>query len=244
MVTDTATIASALRAGMTLPETLSRYEPSDSASQLLTLCAKPGASPADALDRLAAVEATHAKASAELLLAAGGPRASAKLVTLLPVIVLLGAQLVGLRVFNEAQPITLVSISLGAALLMAGRAWSKAIVAKAEPNLEDPAAGLDAFALALASGLPPRMALTEAENSFGHQPKAEQLIEEAAQTGLAIARLAQSEADRVRLRWRIEAEEAIQVASVRLMWPLGLAVLPAFVLICVIPLASALLRNN
>ncbi len=88
------------------------------------------------------------------------------------------------------------------------------------------------------------MALTEAENSFGHQPKAEQLIEEAAQTGLAIARLAQSEADRVRLRWRIEAEKAIQVASVRLMWPLGLAVLPAFVLICVIPLASALLRNN
>lgn len=243
-MTDTATLAAALRAGMTLTDLLRRYEPNESASALLGLCAKVGGSPAEALDRLSAVEAAHARATAELQVAANGPKASARLVTLLPVLVLVAAQLLGLKVFNELQPVTLGSIGLGAALLFAGRTWSNAVISRAEPNFEDPGAGLDAFAVALAGGLPPKQALGEVEGIFGNQPSARALIAEASANGLAIAQLASAEAQRVRLRWRIEAEKVIQTASVRLMWPLGLLVLPAFVLICIVPLAVALIRSS
>ena len=244
MVTDTATLAAALRAGMTLTDLQRRYEPNESASALLGLCAKLGGSPADALDRLSAVEAAHAKATAELQVAANGPKASARLVTMLPVLVLVTAQILGLKIFNELKPITLWSIGLGLALLFAGRTWSNLVISRAEPNLEDPGAGLDAFAVALSAGLPPKQALAEVEGIFGDQPTARLLISEASANGLAIAQLASAEAQRVRLRWRIEAEKLIQAASVRLMWPLGLLVLPAFVLVCIVPLAVALIRGN
>ena len=56
--------------------------------------------------------------------------------------------------------------------------------------------------------------------------------------------LARAEADRIRLNWRVSSEKKIQQAGIRLMWPLGVAVLPAFVLIAVLPLAVSMLRGN
>ena len=229
---------------MPLPEAKRRYQPSGEALAALDLCERLGAAPAESLQRLAAVEAELAKAKAELELAATGPRASAKLVTLLPVAVLLGAQLLGMRVFNQLSPLACAAICLGALLLFAGRRWSSRILAKAQPEASDPGAALDSFAAAMNAGLPQSAALIEVEKSFGSQPGLLAITTEAAQTGMAVTRLARAEADRLRLQWRVESERRIHEAGVRLMWPLGVAVLPAFVLIAVVPLAIAMLRGN
>jgi tight adherence protein B len=243
-LTDTATIAAALRAGMSIADAKRRYQPNEFALRSLALCERLGSAPAENLERLAQVEVAQAKAVAELEVAASGPRASARLVTLLPAVVLLGAQLLGMRVLNSVNIFTSGSILLGALLLVGGRSWSSRILERAKPKTDDPGAALDAFAAAMNAGLPQRVAAEEVESLFGPQLQVAQLISTSAETGLAVSKLALAEADRQRLTWRIESERRIHEAGVRLMWPLGLAVLPAFVLIAVVPLAAAMLRGN
>ncbi|CAB4947102.1 unannotated protein [freshwater metagenome] len=243
-LTDTATIAAALRAGMSIADARRRYQPNEFALRALALCERLGSAPAENLERLAQVEVAQAKAVAELEVAASGPRASARLVTLLPVLVLLGAQLLGMRVLNAVNIFTFGSILFGVLLLLGGRRWSSRILEGAKPKTLDPGAALDAFAAAMNAGLPQRVAVEEVESLFGSQPEVARLINASAETGLAVSKLARAEADRQRLTWRIESERKIHEAGVRLMWPLGLAVLPAFVLIAVVPLAAAMLRGN
>jgi len=243
-LTDTATIAAALRAGMSVTDVRIRFEPNEFAIQALTLCERLGSAPAESLERLATVEADQAKALAELEVAASGPRASAKLVTRLPLLVLVGAQLLGMRVLNSLNFATIGSMLLGGLLLFAGGRWSTRILERAKTLPGDPGAALDAFASAMGAGLSQRIAITEVESTFGEQPEIARLLATSAETGLAVAKLARAEADRLRLVWRVASEKRIHEAGVRLMWPLGLAVLPAFVLIAVVPLAASMLRGN
>jgi tight adherence protein B len=229
---------------MSVADVKRRFEPNQSTLRALTLCEQLGSAPAENLERLAEVEAEQAKAVAALEVAASGPRASARLVTVLPILVLLGAQLLGMRVLNSLNAVTTASIVLGALLLLVGRRWSRRILAAAQPEVHDPGAALDAFASAMSAGLAPTVAIREVEKVFGHQPELAALLASSADTGLAISRLARAEADRIRLNWRVSSEKKIQQAGIRLMWPLGVAVLPAFVLIAVLPLAVSMLRGN
>lgn len=229
---------------MPLSEVKRRYQPRGQALATIVFCERLGSAPAESLERLAEVEVAQARAVAELEVAASGPRASAKLVTMLPILVLLGAQILGMRVLNALNVLTLGSIGLGALLLVAGRRWSSKILAQAQPTVGDPGAALDAFASAMNAGLAQSLAIKEVEDSFGPQPEISSLLREAAETGLAVSRLAKAQADRLRLDWRVKSEKRIHEAGIRLMWPLGLAVLPAFVLVAVVPLAVAMLRGN
>lgn len=243
-LSETATIAAALRAGMSVAEAKRRFEPNLAALQALTLCEQLGSAPAENLERLSQVEAERAKTLAALEVAASGPRASARLVTLLPVLVLVGAQLLGMRVLNALNPLTIASIVIGGVLLFMGRRWSNRILATAQPQVHDPGAALDAFASAMSAGLAPTIAIKEVEKLFGEQPELARLLATSAETGMAISKLARAEADRLRLHWSSSSEKKIHEAGVRLMWPLGLAVLPAFALIAVVPLAVSMLRGN
>jgi tight adherence protein B len=243
-LSSTSTIAAAIKAGMSVAEARKRFAPNDRAEQLLRLCERLGAAPAENLERLAEVEAAQAKAVSELEVAASGPRASARLVTILPLVVLLGAQLLGMKVLNQLNPLCIASIAIGALLLYGGRQWSYRILKRAQPVEVDPGAPLDAFSAAMGSGLPLNQAISEVVELFGEQPSLKSIAEAAAETGLAVARLARVEADKLRLAWRVESEKKVHEAGVRLMWPLGLAVLPAFVLIAVVPLAASMLRGN
>lgn len=229
---------------MSVAEAKRRFNPNQAALQALTLSEQLGSAPAENLERLAQVEAERAKTLAALEVAASGPRASARLVTVLPVLVLVGAQLLGMRVLNSLNAITVASIVLGSALLLSGRRWSKRILDRAQPIVHDPGAALDAFASAMGAGLAPTIATREVERIFGQQPEVAKLLATSAETGMAISKLARAEADRLRLVWSSSSEKKIHEAGVRLMWPLGLAVLPAFALIAVVPLAVSMLRGN
>jgi tight adherence protein B len=229
---------------MSVAEAKRRFEPNQAALQALTLCEQLGSAPAENLERLAQVEADRAKTIAALEVAASGPRASARLVTVLPVLVLVGAQLLGMRVLNGLNVLTVASITVGLALLFLGRRWSNRILKAAQPEAHDPGAALDAFASAMSAGLAPTIATREVEKLFGQQPEIATLLATSAETGMAISKLARAEADRIRLNWSAASEKSIHEAGVRLMWPLGLAVLPAFALIAVVPLAVSMLRGN
>jgi tight adherence protein B len=226
---------------MQLERVLEKYPADESVKRSLTLAKHFGARPAEVLDRLAAVVADRDRARAELALAKAGPKSSARVVLLLPVGVLGFAQLAGLKVLVNPTAISLASMFFGGLLLLLGRFWSNRIVVAAEPSAEDPGEAIDAFASGLAVGLPPRVVADAVTQMFGISPEIEVLIADSASEGLAIADLALARADQMRLAKRVSDETRIREAGVRLMWPLGLAVLPAFVLIAVIPLAAALL---
>lgn len=238
-----STMAASLRAGSTLNSVRAKYAPDGLVERSLGLAERFGSRPADVLERMAHVSAARTKAQAELALAQAGPKSSAKLVLFLPIGVLGFAQLAGLKVLVNPTALSLASMFIGALLLLLGRLWSNRIVTAAEPTADDPGEAIDAFASGLASGLPPRVVADAVTEVFGASPEIEELIADSASEGLAIADLALARADQLRLAKRVSDETRIREAGVRLMWPLGLAVLPAFVLIAVIPLAAALLRG-
>lgn len=237
-------MAATLRAGLPLEVILTRHQLDRSTQTALELSQRFGSPPAQTLDRLAKVAADNEKARAELTLAQAGPASSARLVLLLPLVVLGLGQLAGLRIFNSANALTLASMGLGALLLLAGRLWSNRIVKSAEPRNEDPGVAIDAFASGLNGGLSPQTVLSVIAEKYGDVSTINALITEAERDGIAIANLALATADRLRLESKVAAETKIRQAGVRLMWPLGLAVLPAFVLLAVIPLAASVIQGS
>jgi tight adherence protein B len=108
--------------------------------------------------------------------------------------------------------------------------------------------------IGLHAGLPIDVAVKTASDSLAEfelgQPSAESeqalagSIELSRSTGAAITELLISTADRLRENLRFESATLIAKLGVRLMIPLGVTVLPAFVLLSIVPIAIGLLSNQ
>jgi tight adherence protein B len=209
-----------------------------------------------ALTRLAQVFDRAEANSREAALAFAAPQATARLVMWLPAIALLLGQLVGLNPIGSIMHSLLAALSvcLGVGLLVAGSWWSKRLLAKANLQHEDPGAFLDCVVIGLHAGLPVDVAaktaaasLVEFELSSTSAESNEALagsVELSRSTGAAITELLISSADRLRENLRFESATLIAKLGVRLMIPLGVTVLPAFVLLSIVPIAIGLLSNQ
>jgi tight adherence protein B len=108
--------------------------------------------------------------------------------------------------------------------------------------------------IGLQAGLPLEQARVAAESQFSEvfnlepEEQAQLAIMAAGQlsrnTGAALTQILTSVADRIRERERYDAANNIARLSIRLMIPLGVAVLPAFVLLSVVPIAISLLSSG
>jgi tight adherence protein B len=209
-----------------------------------------------ALERLAEVFDRQQKNLSEIQLAFAGPQATARLVSWLPLAALALAQLVGM---NPLGAITgsiagLVSVLLGAGLLAVGQRWSKRLLEKADSKSLDPGAFIDAVLIGLQAGLPLRKSEAAAQEHFKvvfQQEVTEKDIaviksvaELARDSGAALTKILAAEADQLREQERYEISEKIARLGIRLMIPLGVAVLPAFILIAIVPIAISLLSNG
>lgn len=218
------------------------------------LATKVGGSVAAAIENLAGVFAAQAKHSREVELAFAGPKATAKLVSILPILGLVLAQLLGMNPFRAifTNPIGFISVALGAVLMILGRVWTKSILAKANPEESDPGLFFDAIRVGLNSGLPLSQSTQVAIDAI--RPDAQSLEPQVARiealaaltrrSGAAIGSLVKAEADQAREVVRFREAEAIARLSVRLMIPLGVVVLPAFVLSTIAPIAISLLSQG
>lgn len=222
---------------------------------IFDICLKTGGPIAPSLDRLANVLTQRFKQQQQAQLAFAVPRATAKLVMALPVLALLAAQLLGMNPFRAifTTPVGFVSVILGGALLYGGRAWSKSMLAKATPEQSDAGAFLDAVVVALNAGLNVHQAIDVAKQRFAahfdlvDQESLDELqkaIDLSSQSGASIAPLLIATADRLRDAQNNQTADQLAKLSVRLMVPLGLAVLPAFVMLSIVPIAISLLTNK
>jgi len=220
------------------------------------LSAKLGGPILLALNRIAEVFDGQQRNRHELQLAFAGPQATAKLVMWLPVLALMLGQAVGMNPIGAIfhSPLGALSVSLGLGLMVAGRQWTRRLLGKALPAEHDPGAYLDCVLIGLQAGLPLSTAQAEASQEYQAvfeqppQPQNFERLENAAElsrsTGAAISQILIAEADAFREQHRYQVATRISKLGVQLMIPLGVAVLPAFILLSIVPIAISLLSNG
>jgi tight adherence protein B len=220
------------------------------------LATRLGGPAANALNRLTEVFLATEKAKQEVALAFAAPKATAKLVLGLPFVALGLAQALGMNPFGAifGSVLGFISLALGLSLLIIGQLWSQRILARAAPKERDPGCLIDCTVIGLQAGLPLEQASVAAESQFSEvfnlepEEQAQLAIMAAGQlsrnTGAALTQILTSVADRIRERERYDAANNIARLSIRLMIPLGVAVLPAFVLLSVVPIAISLLSSG
>jgi len=206
-----------------------------------------------ALDRLAEVFKYQHRQFSELAIAFASPKATANLVLLLPIAAVLFSELLGLSALGASFGTSLGAVSVGAGLLLliVARISSLKMLEKAKPREADPGAFLDAVAIGLSAGLSPKasaaMARNKARVQFGDEVSADQMsifweaVKVSEQSGIALNGLLLARADS--LRHRLWSNHRAQLArlSISLVIPLGLAALPAFVFLAVVPVGIGLL---
>lgn len=220
------------------------------------LSAKLGGPILLALNRIADVFDRQQRNEREVQLAFSGPQATAKLVMWLPVLALLLGQAVGMNPIGAIFHSLLgaLSVSLGLGLMVAGRQWTRRLLARALPASRDPGAFLDCVLIGLQAGLPlsaaQKQAAQDYELAFDLPPdelnfeRLENAAELSRSTGAAVGEILIAEADGFREQQRYEVATRISKLSVQLMIPLGVAVLPAFILLSIVPIAISLLSNG
>ena len=254
-------LAALLRSGATTQGAIKQFQKSSlSAFQskqfqfIWDVAVESGGNLALSLDRLAEVFESQHKQNSELKLAFASPRASANLILLLPIFAIIFAELLGLPTISTAFQTSLgsVAIGLGLILLIVARVVSLRMLEKAKPREADPGAFLDAVVIGLSAGLSPKssaaLAGRKALENFGEPPAPEQLsqlndaVAVSEQSGIALTGILSARADALRHRLWNRRRQVLAGLSIKLLIPLGLAALPAFVFLAVVPLGMGLFK--
>jgi tight adherence protein B len=181
------------------------------------------------------------QAQREIAVALAAPRATARLVLVLPVVgvlfgVLLGFNTLGTLFTTAAGWVCLV---VGSGLMVVAWRWNRRL-------------RFDLLAIAVSGG----GSLPHARANVGRvlarfdlgdlsdDPGIEATLDLSARAGVPAAELLRSEARERRRDALASAQSAAQALSVRLMIPLGVCVLPAFMVLSVIPLILAVLAQT
>jgi len=192
----------------------------------------------------------------EVALAA--PRATARLVMVLPVIGLLFGSVMGFDTLHTlfATLPGLVCLVAGGLLMLAAASWNRALVRRAAPTELTPGLRLELMAIAMGGGGSMERARmivqaaieryrigAEAGVGSGIDP-IDGVLELSRRAGVPAVELLRSEAEQRRRDARSVAQGRAAALSVTLMLPLGVCVLPAFMLVGVVPLLISVLSST
>ncbi|MDF2555031.1 MAG: hypothetical protein K0R60_926 [Microbacterium sp.] len=209
------------------------------------VAAESGAPLASSLRDLAAALRDEAQLRREVRTALAGPVASARLVMALPLVAVAFGALVGFDTVSVlfGNPIGLACGVVGGLLLWAGRRWSVRLAARASASSADAGLELELLAIAMSGGASTerardvvRRALQASGVPGRDRAASDEVIGLAARAGAPVSELLRAEAFRLRRVARAEGAARAAALGVRLMLPLGACVLPAFVLLGVVPL--------
>src|SRR5690606_27440490 len=131
----------------------------------------------------------------------------------------------------------------------AARRWNARLVAAARPTEALPGLRFELLAIAVAGGGALDRALANvdaalAEFALDAPGAADAVLELSRRAGVPAAALLRAEADEARRDARAAAQKAAAVLGVRLMIPLGVCVLPAFMVLGVAPLLIAVITST
>lgn len=212
-----------------------------------------GAPLADSLRELGGALRDEAQLRREVGSALAGPVSSARLVLGLPLIAVVFGAAFGFDTFTVlfGNPIGLACVALGTALLWMGRRWSRGLVARATASDAGRGLELELIAIAMSGGASVdrarsvvHRALSASGTVSNDGRSADDVIAMAVGAGAPVAELLRAEAARLRRAARAEGAARAAALGVRLMLPLGVCVLPAFVLLGVVPLIVSVVSGT
>lgn len=193
-----------------------------------------------------------ADAARDAEVALAGPRATARVVLVLPFVGLGFGALMGFGTLEVlfGSPVGWVLLAVGAGLIGLARAWNRRLVASARVRDVTPGLGCELTAVAVSGGGSldrARQATHDALSRFGltsDLESVEGVLELSERAGVPAAELLRAEAEEQRRDARASAQAAAAALGVRLMLPLGLCILPAFLVLGIAPLLIAVLSST
>lgn len=216
-----------------------------------------GAAPAGVLDVCAQAFSEAAENARQARVQLAGPQAATKLVMVLPLLALAGGYLAGYNplAFLLGTALGWFVMMFASALMFISQRWSNRMVSQAQRWEWSRGMAAEVMAMSLTAG----HSLSQARNwgvevsrdfSFdkdvAHKELAgcDRFVELATHTGVALSGLLRAQAQRERHSSREEAQIRVEKLSVRLMIPLGVCVLPAFIAVGVLPLVASVISST
>lgn len=210
-----------------------------------------GAPVAAALRAFAGAVRDRDSARRDIEVALAGPRSTARIVMLLPIVALALGLLMGVDLAATlATPLGAASCGAGVILIVVARRWMRHLLHAAEPRPSTDGLALDLLAVAALGGGAPEdaasLVMAELERAGLGAPvhRLDSLVRLSRRAGAPLGELARTEAAEVRANERAEARVAAERLAVRLMLPLGACVLPSFLLLGVVPMLLGLLSST
>ncbi len=174
----------------------------------------------------------------DIRVALAEPAATARLVSWLPLVAIALALVLGFDVVGTVRnPIGAASLAAGIALMLAARRWTRHLVAAAQPGDEVAGLSSDMMAIALSGGVSVARA-EEVVAAAGESPDADarEVLRLSTSTGAPAVELLRASAALSRHRARVAGRLSAARLSARLLLPLGVCTLPAFLLVGVAPM--------
>lgn len=213
-----------------------------------------GAPLAPTLAELAASLRDLAETGREVQVALAAPIATARMVMALPVVGVLFGLALGFDTLGTlfGTPAGLVCLVVGAGLMLAARFWNRRLVRSAAPTVHSPGLALDLVAIAASGGASTERAIRAVEGACDRssipleadRSAIDSVLLLSRRAGVPAAALLRSEAAEARRRARSDGARRAATLSVTLMLPLGLCILPAFMLLGVAPLLIAVISST
>lgn len=215
---------------------------------------------AEALERLADHLEALSESGRRRRVAFAGPRATMRLVLVLPFIGCAFSLLLGFNTLEVlfTTPVGWAVTAVGILLLALGRVWSRRLLNRASALTTMPGYLSELLAVALTGGSSVNQAKLNVSNALDRFPiagisplsvsaphtAASQAIALAERAGVSVAEILRAQAHAERREYAAELDERAARLGVQLMVPLGVCVLPAFIVLTVIPMMLAIFRQS
>ena len=226
-------------------------EPWKALSAVVTAADESGAHMADALWACSESLREEATMRRQLLALAEGPRVTTWVLGALPVLGLVAAEALGAGAVGFLVGTSLGRILLTLSLIAVVGAgwWMASLVSRAFPRGGSGALAKELLVIAASGGASPEEAVRRVHRilaTAGSNEEAEgieSLARLSRRAGIPIGQLARADAQWARTQRQLDADEAAARLNVTILIPLGVLVLPAFVVVSVVPVAMGLLGS-
>ncbi|MGK2936969.1 MAG: type II secretion system F family protein [Solirubrobacteraceae bacterium] len=211
-----------------------------------------GAPLAPALRSYAVSLRSLAQAQRDAAVALAGPVATARLVMALPAVGLLFGLAMGFDTLGVlvGTPAGWACLALGATLVLLGARWNRRLVRSARPDAATPGLECELMAIAVSGGSAHPRAWASVEGALdraglaARRDRIDGVLELSRRAGVPAAELLRAEGEEARSEASATAQARAARLAVRLMLPLGLCVLPAFMVLGVLPLMIAVVTST
>ncbi|MCK2024368.1 type II secretion system F family protein [Microbacterium sp. kSW2-24] len=209
-----------------------------------------GAPIAEVLRTLAETLRDAASAADDVRIALTEPAGTARLLLWMPLAGLLLGFALGFDTIGviTRNPIGAACVLAGGALVLLARAWTASLLRRARPSPGTPGMRAELVAVALAGGasIDRALGLLDAVGSIAHggEDRVPDVLELSRAAGVPAVELLRASAAQERHTSRVEGRLRASRLSTRLLLPLGVCTLPAFLLLGVAPMLLSVLTST